>query len=261
MAPNRETLISHLLATGMAGQVATPRENNRLHYQLMAERDPHYMFGLDLGHEWTADLVLDLMARKVGVDPRLNFRHGVDTIDPELTVDALDRYATRFGKALRERQRVLFATGHPRTLARLYQQLAAALEQAGGTIVEPPPGLAYDGHTRKGPQRLTIDYSLRVATLAAPSGPIHTHSDKPIRLVLEALTHTGQPLPDLVVADHGWCGGAAQAGLDAIGFADCNDPALFVGEEEGTVSVAVPLDDGIDAEQYDLLAEYILTRP
>ncbi|WP_405138944.1 phosphatase [Nocardia sp. NBC_01388] len=258
MAPNREALIAHLLATGMAGRVATPRENNLLHYLLLAHRDPDYLFGLDPGPQWTADAVLELMARKVGVSPRLNFRRGVDTIDPELTAAALDRYAARFRVALRDRQRVLFATGHPRTLGPFYQLLAAALEEAGGTVVNAGAGLGYNGETRYGMQRLEVDFFLGVATLHDPGGPIHTHSAEPVQIVLAELAHTGAQMPDLVVADHGWCGGAAQAGLDAIGFADCNDPALFVGEEEGTVAVAVPLDDGIDPDRYGLLADYIL---
>ncbi|WP_330179327.1 phosphatase [Nocardia sp. NBC_01503] len=258
MGPTREQVVAHLMATGMAGQVATPRENNLDHFQRLAYRDPHYMFGLNPGREWDQAAILDLMARKVGVDPRASFQHGVDTIDPELTVAALDRYAARFDKALREKQRVLFATGHPERLTRLYQRLAAALAEAGGTVVEAGAGSGYDGYTRRGWQRLEIDFSLGVATVGDTGGAVHTHSDRPIRLVLAALAKAGQVRPDLVVADHGWCGGAAFAGIDAIGFADCNDPALFVGEEEGTVAVAVPLDDGLDAEHYDLLGEYIL---
>ncbi|MRH89749.1 phosphatase [Nocardia sp. SYP-A9097] len=258
MGPTREEVVAHLLATGMAGQVATPRENNLDHYQRLAYRDPDYMFGLNPGRGWDQDAILELMAQKVGVDPRASFRHGVDTIDPELTVAALDRYAARFDKALREKQRVLFATGHPRTLARLYQRLAAALTEAGGTVVEVGAGSGYDGYTRHGWQRLEVDSFLGVATLGDAGGSVHTHSDRPIRLVLAALEQAGAALPDLVVADHGWCGGAAFAGIDAIGFADCNDPALFVGEEEGTVAVSVPLDDGVDAPEYDLLGAYIL---
>ncbi|QLY29607.1 phosphatase [Nocardia huaxiensis] len=260
MAPTRAALIEHLLATRMAGRVATPRENNLEHFARMARRDEHFLFGLDPGPRWTPDTVLDLMVRKVGVDPRLNFRRGVDTIDPELTADALDRYAIRFENALRERQRVLFATGHPRTLARLYEQLAAALTEAGGTVVVAGAGLGFDEYTKYGLQRVEIDYFLGVAALTDAGGPIHTHSAQPIRLVLAELAERGEPVPDLVVADHGWCGGAGHAGIDAIGFADCNDPALFVGEEEGTVAVAVPLDDGIEPEEYDLLGEYILGR-
>jgi hypothetical protein len=91
-------------------------------------------------------------------------------------------------------------------------------------------------------------------------GPAHTHAARPIRAVLAELAARREPLPNLVLADHGWCGGAAQAGIDAIGFADCNDPALFVGEEEGTVRVAVPLDDGLAPEQYELLGDYVLAR-
>ncbi|WP_084529996.1 phosphatase [Nocardia crassostreae] len=260
MAPNREQLVAHLLATRMAGRVATPRENNLEHYARMARRDPHYQFGLDLGM-WTPDTVLDLMVRKVGVDPRLNYRRGVDTIDPELTADALDRYAARFAKAVQARQRVLFATGHPRTLARLYQRLAAALIEAGGTVAPVGDGLGYDAENRYGMvRRVEVESFLNVGILADGGVPIHTHSPRPIQLVLADLTRRGEPLPDLVVADRGWCGRAAQSGLDAIGFADCNDPALFAGEDEGTVAVAVPLDDGIDEDQYDLLGEYILAQ-
>ncbi|WP_067813046.1 phosphatase [Nocardia inohanensis] len=260
MGPSREDLIEHLMATRMAGQVATPRENNLEHYRRLAQREPHYMFGLNPGPQWTHDAILDLMARKVGVSPQLDFRFGVDTIDPECTAAALDRYAARFDKALREKQRVFFATGHPRTLARLYSQLAAALTAAGGTVIESGVGETYEGHTKFGRQQLEIDFFQGVHTVADAGGSIHTHSPKAIRLALAALEKAGEPMPDLVVADHGWCGGAAYAGIDAIGFADCNDPALFVGEEEGTVAVAVPIDDGIEPEEYDLLGRYILGR-
>jgi hypothetical protein len=89
---------------------------------------------------------------------------------------------------------------------------------------------------------------------------VHSHAARPIRATFAALAADGTPLPDLVVADHGWCGGAGQAGVDAIGFADCNDPALFVGEYEGVVRVAVPLDDGLEPAAYEPLGDYVLAR-
>jgi Phosphatase len=258
--PARRALVSHLVATGIAGPVATPRENNLLHYRLLADRDPYYLLGLEPAAHWTRDSVLELMAEKVGVSPLLNHRYGQDTIDPERTADALDRYAARFGRALREKQRVLFATGHPDHLSRLYQRFAAALEAAGGTVVEAADGWGYDASTRHGRKRLEIGYFLGVAMVEDPGGPVHSHAARPIRAVLAELAGSGEPLPDLVVADHGWCGGAGQAGIDAIGFADCNDPALFVGEAEGTIEVAVPLDDGRDPEDYELVGDYVLAR-
>jgi hypothetical protein len=63
-----------------------------------------------------------------------------------------------------------------------------------------------------------------------------------------------------VVADHGFTGAAGQAGIDAAGYADSNDPALFVGEAEGTVAVSVPLDDGVLPHLYAHVAAYLLAR-
>ena len=63
-----------------------------------------------------------------------------------------------------------------------------------------------------------------------------------------------------MVADHGWAGAAGQAGIDTVGFADCNDPALFVGEAEGRVLSCVPLDDNVEPRLYAPLTAYLLDR-
>jgi hypothetical protein len=76
--------------------------------------------------------------------------------------------------------------------------------------------------------------------------------------ILDALASAGEPPPDLVVADHGWAGAAGQAGVTAVGFADSNDPALFVGEAEGTVAVSVPLDDNVEPHLYAPLTAYLV---
>jgi hypothetical protein len=76
--------------------------------------------------------------------------------------------------------------------------------------------------------------------------------------ILKALRDEGADLPDLVLADHGWAGGAAEAGVTSVGFADSNDPALFVGEAEGKVAVSVPLDDNVEPHLYQPLTDYLL---
>ena len=63
----------------------------------------------------------------------------------------------------------------------------------------------------------------------------------------------------------GWGGPAVGdgEGFDASAHAFgccCCSGEVFVGEEEGIVQVAVPLDDGIDAERYELLGDYVLAR-
>ena len=42
--------------------------------------------------------------------------------------------------------------------------------------------------------------------------------------------------------------------------ADCNDPALFVGEAEGRVLSCVPLDDNVAPRHYPPLTAYLLDR-
>ena len=88
----------------------------------------------------------------------------------------------------------------------------------------------------------------------------HTHSPEPMAAVLRrAGARRTRRCRDLVVADHGWAGCAAQRGLDTVGFADCNDPALFFGEAEGTLGVAVPLDDHVaDPRFYEPMTAYLL---
>ncbi|MBW3549915.1 MAG: phosphatase [Proteobacteria bacterium] len=63
--------------------------------------------------------------------------------------------------------------------------------------------------------------------------------------------------PDLVVADHGWAGAAAEAGIETLALADCNDPALFVAEAEGKPVVTVPLDDNVPPHLYDPLSDLV----
>lgn len=63
-----------------------------------------------------------------------------------------------------------------------------------------------------------------------------------------------------MIADHGWAGAAGEAGVETVGFADSNDPALFVGEAEGKIAVAVPLDDNVLPRYYAPLTAYLLDR-
>ncbi|MDK1476116.1 phosphatase [Streptomyces sp. 549] len=251
-APSRAELADHLVHARIAGDVATPRENNLDHYRRLANGDRHYWLGLELADRWTDEQdVLAVMAERVGVidDPR--HRSGQDTIDPQLTLDALDRAALRLRKAADGGERVLFATGHPGGLLDVHSSVAGALRAAGCDVVRIPMGLYADDGVVV--QLADVAMYERGATLW------HTHSPEPMREILAGLERDGQPRPDLVFADHGWAGCAAQYGIDTVGFADCNDPALFLGEAEGRLSVAVPLDDHVvNPRSYEPLTAYLL---
>ncbi|MEU5164465.1 phosphatase [Streptomyces sp. NPDC020875] len=250
--PSRAELVEHLVRTRIAGDVATPRDNNLSHYRRLANGDRHYWLGLELGDRWTDEQdVLAVMAERCGVNDDPEHRVGQDTIDPDLTVDGLDRMAARLRKAASGRQRVLFATGHPGGLLDVHRTTADALRAAGCEIVSIPGGLMTDEG---------MVYQVGgVAVLEHGATLWHTHSPAPMAAILDALTRDGSPLPELVVADHGWAGCAAQRGFDTVGYADSNDPALFLGESEGTVQVTVPLDDHVlDPRFYEPMTAYLL---
>ncbi|MEU3599406.1 phosphatase [Streptomyces sp. NPDC006798] len=250
--PSRAELVEHLVRTRIAGDVATPRDNNLSHYRRLANGDRHYWLGLELGDRWTDEQdVLAVMAERCGVNDDPGHRVGQDTIDPDLTVDGLDRMAARLRKAAAGRQRVLFATGHPGGLLDVHRTTADALRAAGCEIVSIPGGLMTDEG---------MVYQVGgVAVLEHGATLWHTHSPTPMAAILDGLTRDGSPLPELVVADHGWAGCAAQRGFDTVGYADSNDPALFLGESEGTVQVTVPLDDHVlDPRFYEPMTAYLL---
>ncbi|MEV0277314.1 phosphatase [Streptomyces sp. NPDC050610] len=250
--PSRSELIDHLVRTRIAGDVATPRENNLDHYRKLANGDRHYWLGLELGDRWSDEQdVLAVMAERCGVSDDLGHRTGQDTIDPELTVAALDRAAVVLAKAAEDRKRVLFATGHPGGMLDVHRATAAALRAAGCEIVVIPEGLQAD-------EGFVFQFA-DVAMLERGATLWHTHSPEPMAAILDGLAREGRPLPDLVVADHGWAGCAGQRGIDAVGYADCNDPALFLGEAEGTLQVTVPLDDHVTSPRfYDPMTAYLL---
>ncbi|MER5762101.1 phosphatase [Streptomyces sp. NPDC002082] len=260
-------LRAHLLAARLAGPVATSREESLRSYRLFAARDPRVLLGLDPAWAWGEGDLLRLMAQKCGVSADPAHVSGPDVIDPELTVAGLEAFAERLRAVAGARAPVLFGTGHPHRLLEFYATLAGALSAAGCDVLTPAWGAPVDMQTRFGVRTHRIDYVRGVALVredgAQPDGSdtgAHSHSPLPVRIALGALAEAGGPLPELVVGDHGWVCGAGQLGVEAIGLADTDDPALFVGEAEGQVSVAVPLDDAVRADYYRPLTRYVLNR-
>ena len=269
---DREVLTSgalraHLLAARLAGPVATSREEILRSYRMFAERDPQYLIGLDPEGSWTPGELLALMAERCGVSPDPGYRSGQEVINPERTVAALDAFAERLARAAEKRVPVLFGTGHPEGLLDFYVTLASALSAVGCHVLTPADGQCIDIMTRFGLRTYTLAYVQGVAVVR-PVGArgdgrvsgVHTHSPLPVRVALAAAAAGGGPLPALVIGDHGWVCGAGQLGIEAMGLADADDPALFVGEAEGRVSVAVPIDDAVRPDYYHPITRYVLNR-
>ncbi|GAB3278103.1 phosphatase [Actinocorallia lasiicapitis] len=225
----------------------------------MVSGDPYYQFGLDLG-EWTFDRGLAMMHRLVGVNPDPNHFYGDDTIDVDLTLDGLDAMADRVARTAEAKGSVLLATGHPTGLLPVHVALAAALKAAGCTVLTPAEGWSYEVDTYDGPKKRSVRYFEDVAVLSGGGSLHHTHDSAPMEAMLANLAAESRHRPDLVIADHGWAGAAGEAGIPTVGFADCNDPALFAGHVVGKIEVAVPLDDNVLPRHYTPLTGYLLGR-
>jgi hypothetical protein len=260
-------LRAHLLAARLAGPVATSREESLRSYRLFAAGDPRVLLGLDPEGTWGQRELIELMADKCGVSADPSHTSGHDVIDPELTLAALDAFAGRLAAAAQRGAPVLLGTGHPHRLLGFYAALADALSAAGCAVLTPAYGRCVDITTRFGLRTYNLDYVRGVALVREPGASrpgcepgAHTHSPLPVRTALAAAAEAGGPLPELVIGDHGWVCGAGQLGFEAMGPADTDDPALFVGEAEGSVSVAVPLDDAVRSDYYRPLTRYVLNR-
>ncbi len=239
MTVDPEALRTHLVDSAIAGEVATPRANNLDNIRRTVAGDVNVTFGIAFTREWTFESLFALMVRKVGINGDLSY-DGIDAIDPDLTMDRLTAMRERLRTAADRGDSVLLGTGHPANLLPVHQAAARRLAMAGCRILSGPSADAYDiggVHVYRHGGHL-----------------LHTHSPAYMR---EVLANVGER-PDLVLADHGWAGAAAQAGVETLGFADCNDPGLFLGEEQGSMLVTVPLDDGVSPHLYDPMIEFLL---
>ncbi len=229
--------------------------------------DPRALLGLEPERPWRLGDLLRLMSRTCGVSADPRHTSGQDVIDPDRTIVALGAFADRLAAVAEAGAPVLIGTGHPHRLLDFYASLAAALSSAGCPVLSPAQGRSVDITTRFGVRTYNLDYVRGVALVREPgargcaSEPgVHTHSPLPLRLAVGASIDGDGPLPAMVIGDHGWLCGAGQLGIEAIGPADADDPAPFVGQAEGRVSVVVPLDDTVRSDYYRPLTRYVLNR-
>ena len=128
--------------------------------------------------------------------------------------------------------------------------MLAALAAAGCEVLTPGAEQSVDvaGLRRR------IRYVGGVAMLSTGGDLLHTHAAEPMRHLARSVGDA----PDLVIADHGFAGVAGERGWPVAGFGDTNDPALFVAAEQGSVRVAVPLDDNVPPAAYAPIAAYLV---
>jgi len=246
----RARLRAHLLDTLVAGPTRTPRENAVRNAKLLAQGDPDKALGF---HFEGLDLqeVMNAVSALCGCSPDPNETAGPGYIDPERTLDELEAMAARLGRAARLGERVLVCTGHPTGVMPMHMAVARALAEAGCKVLTPREDerLHRDHHGRN----LRVTYLDGVGVLSDGARLLHTHESWPMEALLEA----GER-PDLVLADHGFAGGAVEEGVETVAFNDVNDPAIAVAKARRTIEVVVPLDDNVAPSLYEPLAAVLV---
>lgn len=244
----------------LTGAVLTDRSSNLGNLRRLAAREPAHLYGVDVAEHWSTESLLALMGERVGISTDPAFERGQDRIDAGLAVARLAAYRERFAEVVRAGGLLLFATAHPATLMDVYRRFAIAASDAGARVldVNTLPFARPDGI------RVPLDdehlhlWSTGGVTCAYRGGSlVHTHAPEPMNALLDRLDELGIR-PDLVIADHGWAGASGRRGLPTIAIADCNDPAVFVAEAQGSIEIVVPLDDGLAVHLYEPVIDYVL---
>lgn len=221
--------------------------------RLLLEGDPDKQFALEgLMGSMSEQEVLALVGRAAGFEPDPTRTHGPVPVDPDLVLDACDAVGERLEEAVRRRERVILATGHPVGLAHLYIEVGRTLRSKGVEVIQP-----YEGTPWREPGRhhvWEVRYLEGVAMLTDRASMKHTHSGEPMARMI------AQDRPDLVFADHGFAGAAIELGVDTVSIADVNDPALLVARAQGRTEHVIVMDDNVRPEDYWPCFQAIVAR-
>src|SRR4051812_31247385 len=238
-----DELLDGLLRGGMAGVVSHPMDNVLWKVGLLCDGDPVSQFGLSGVDVLSEDHVLALIAEASGFEPDPYVRWGPVRVQPEPILAECRRMGDRLALAVSRGERVVLATGHPTGLIQLYAEVGRVLAGLGCEILRPADGVRWE-EPGKRQRHHEIRYLEGVAVLTDRASARHTHSPRAMETMLSEVT------PDLVVADHGFAGAAIEAGVDTVGVADVNDPALIVAKHQRRTDVVVVMDDNVRPDDY-----------
>ena len=246
-------LREHLVEARLAGTVQTSPGQVVGNCEKLVAGNPNYTFGLS---DWRSVDVAEVCAvvaglcgsRAVDADP-----DGPGWIDPDATLAAIEGQRDKVAAHARARSAVLLATGHPTGLLPHYMALGRALHEAGCELLV----ALDDSWITEGEDRRGIRFFAGVASARTGGNLVHTHRSMFMEAMLDALEEDGRR-PDLVLGDHGMAGGAIERGIDTLGIADVNDPALFVAQARGRTEAVMPIDDNLRPRLFEPVTAAVL---
>lgn len=233
---------------GVTGEKAGhERHLNLKAVRQLKEGNPKATFGYHAKVDLSEPEILRIMASYTGCSADFDFQQGDGYISPVATLKGLREMAQMIKKIGREKGRVIAATGHTGGMTGYYLSLIPLLERYGCLVLE---GLGAGTVTESFPcphcgqhmVDIVLDYVGKLAVLSDGEVILHTHASRPMEIIL-AECRKQDLWPDLVIADHGFAGAAAKAGITTIAVMDTNDPGLALAKEQGAPLILVPLDD------------------
>ena len=243
----------HLIEARLAGSVQTTPGHVTANCKKLVSGDPNYTFGLSDWHNATEEEVRAVVAElcgeaAVGGDP-----DGEGWIDPDATLAAIEGQRAKLAAHARAGSPVLLATGHPTGLLPHYMALAAALAHAGCEVLTPLDNCGLtEGENRRG-----IRFLGGVACVWSGGDLVHSHRSRYMEAMLDELGRQGRR-PDLVAGDHGMAGAAVEVGIETLGIADVNDPALFLAQARGRTESVMPIDDNLAPRLFEPVTAAVL---
>ena len=247
------SLRDHLVDSRLAGSVATTPGNTVDNCHKLVAGRPDYTFGLSDWQTTDVDEVCAIVAKVFGHAAVDGDADGPGWIDPDATLAAIEGHRATLARHARARSAVLLATGHPTGLLPHYMALARALLTAGCDLLTPLD----NSWLVTGPDRRGVRFLGLVGCAWTGGDLIHSHRSRYMEAMLDALQSDGRR-PDLVLGDHGMAGAAIERGIETLGIADVNDPALFVAQARGRTESVMPIDDNLAPRLFEPVTAALL---
>jgi hypothetical protein len=252
----RRDLRGHLVAAGLAGEVATSPASTLTNCSRMVNGDHDYTFGMSDWHTTGFREAVDAVRIMCGGDPGGAEQHGAGWIDPDAALAGIERHRERLTRfAAHGGGRVLIVTGHPTGLLAHYQAIARALQRAGSELLCPLDDV-FLSPSPEGPRR-GLRFLDGVGAVFDGASLRHTHRADYMEAMLDDLGG-GPGTVDLVIGDHGMAGAAIERGIPTLSIADVNDPALPLAQVRGRTDGVLPIDDNLAPRVFTPITDAVL---
>ncbi|MDQ3878410.1 MAG: phosphatase, partial [Actinomycetota bacterium] len=110
-----------LIANGVTGpHQSHSRHNNISKIKALSEIADEGWFGITARKAYSSEEILGFLAVLTGCSTDIDCLEGVDTLDPDLTIQGLRAAAGRLSEEARKGSTLLAVTGHPTGLLELY---------------------------------------------------------------------------------------------------------------------------------------------